>query len=570
VRTHAVAFLMLLFMGTLPMQSEDRPAAPDMILMDGRIWTGERGARGQTRTAQAVAIARGRFTAVGSNEEVLALKGKDTRLIRLAGRRVVPGFIDSHAHFIGGGFQLLSLDLKNVTSEAEFVRLIGERARTLPPGQWLQGGNWDEEAWPSRALPTRWQIDAVTPHTPVYLRRYDGHAVLTNSRALELAGVTRDTAEPAGGVIVRDARGEPTGVLKDAAESLVARVIPRPSEAEFEAALRAALAEAARLGVTSVHNITLDRQTPSGNFWGEVELLRRAERQGWLTVRQYLIVPGEHLEELAGASPARRAESEWIRLRAVKAYSDGSLGSGTAWMFEPLDDMPGNRGLPTELMDPPEKMEALVRRAQTAGIHPCIHAIGDRAVSAMLDLYERVGGSGTPAQRFRIEHAQHVRAADFARFARLGVIASMQPYHAIDDGRWAEKRIGAQRARTSYAWRSMLGAGARLAFGSDWPVAPLSPMLGIYAAVTRATLDGKHPGGWVPEERISVEEALRAYTSGSAHAAFEENEKGTISPGKLADLVVLSEDILEISPARIAEAPVFMTVVAGRVIYEKP
>jgi predicted amidohydrolase YtcJ len=541
----------------------------DLIFLDGSIWTGEREAGGRTRTAQAVAIAGGRFIAVGSNQDILALKGKDTKVIRLEGRRVVPGLIDSHVHFIGGGFQLLSLDLKNVNSEDEFVRLIGERAKTLSPGRWLRGGNWDEEAWPSHVLPTRWQIDGVTATTPVFLRRYDGHAALANSLALKLAGVTRATPAPHDGVIVRDpATREPTGVLKDAAIGLVAKAIPRPSDAEMEEALRAALGEAGRVGVTSVHNITLDEQTPSGSFWGEVELLRRAARGKWLTVRQYLIIPIDHVDELAAAGKFQRAESEWLRVRAVKGFADGSLGSGTAWMFDPFDDMPGSRGLPMALMDPPSKMEGLVRKAQNAGIHPCIHAIGDRAVAEMLDLFKRVGGEDSRAARFRIEHAQHMRTEDFARFAKLGVIASMQPYHAIDDGRWAEKKIGARRARTSYAWRSMLEAGAPLAFGSDWPVAPLSPILGIYAAVTRATLDGKHPDGWIPAERLTVEEAVRAYTTGSAFAAFEEEEKGTISKGKMADLVVLSEDIFAVPPERVKDVAVKMTVVGGKIAYE--
>ncbi|MBI4164594.1 MAG: amidohydrolase [Acidobacteria bacterium] len=568
-----------LAMGIQPMRPESNSTRPlaqalskeaDLIVLDGNIWTGERDPSGRTRTVQAVAIAGGRFIAVGSNQNILALKTKDTKIIRLEGRRVVPGLIDSHVHFIAGGFQLLSLDLKHVKSEDEFVRLIGERAKTLPPGRWLRGGNWDEEAWPLPALPTRWQIDGVTATLPVLLRRYDGHAALANSLALKLAGLSRETSTPPDGVIVRDpATGEPTGVLKDAAIGLVAKAIPRPSDAEMEESLRAALGEAGRAGVTSVHNITLDEQTPSGSFWGEVELLRRAEREKWLTVRQYLLIPIDHVDELAAAGKSQRAESEWLRLLAVKGFADGSLGSRTAWMFDPFDDTPGSRGLPMALMDPPSKMEDLVRKAQNAGIHPCVHAIGDRAVSEMLELFERVGGKDSRAARFRIEHAQHMRSMDFARFGKLGVIASMQPYHAIDDGRWAEKTIGARRARTCYAWRSMLEAGAPLAFGSDWPVAPLSPILGIHAAVTRATLDGKHPDGWIPEERLTVEEAMSAYTAGSAFAAFEEEEKGTISLGKLADLVVLSEDILAVPPERIKDVSPKMTVVGGKIVYEK-
>ena len=544
----------------------------DLILIDGEFWTGEfaAGRAKGTQSAQAIAIAGGRFLFVGSNDGALAHKGKSTRVIRLGGRRVVPGFIDSHVHFIGGGFQLLAIDLKDSKSEEEFVRRIGERAKTLSPGRWLRGGNWDEEAWPSRKLPTRWQIDNVTPNTPVCLRRYDGHAALVNSLALKLAAVTRETEPPPAGVIVRDAAtGEPTGLLKDGAMELVAKVIPRPGEAEMEEALRAALAEAGRVGVTSVHNITLDEGTSTGSFWGEVEFYRRAEREGWLTVRQYLLIPIERVEELASAGKTKRAESEWLQVRAVKGFSDGSLGSGTAWMFDPFDNTPESRGLPMALMDPPARMEKLVRKAQSVGLHACIHAIGDRAVAEMLGLFERVGGVKSSEARFRIEHAQHVRPGDFARFAKLGVIAAMQPYHAIDDGRWAEKRIGAKRARTSCAWRSMLDAGARLAFGSDWPVAPLSPILGIYAAVTRSTLGGKHPQGWIPEERLTVEEALRAYTAGSAYAAFEEADKGTISPGKLADLAVMSEDIFAIPPERIQDATVRMTIVGGKIVFEE-
>lgn len=542
----------------------------DLILLDGKIWTGEREPSGQSRFAQALAVAGGRFIAVGSNAEVLALQGKHTRVIRLGGRLVVPGFIDSHVHLVGGGFQILALDLKNVRSEEEFVNRISDRAQELPPGRWLRGGNWDEEAWPSRALPTRWLIDQATPHHPVYLRRYDGHAALANSLALKLAGVTCETQEPPDGVIVRDATtGEATGVLKDGAMGLVAKAIPRSSHTEMEDALRAALGEAGRVGVTSVHNIALDEQTPSGRFWGEVELFRRAEREGWLTVRQYWLIPIEHVEEFAAAGEGERADSEWLRLRAVKGFADGSLGSATAWMFEPFDDMPENRGLPMALMDSPSKMEKLVRKAKQAGLQPCLHAIGDRAVAEILDVFERVGGGNSVSARFRIEHAQHVRPKDFARLAKLGVVASMQPYHAIDDGRWAERRIGAHRARTSYAWRSMLDAGVSLTFGSDWPVAPLSPILGIYAAVTRATLDGQHPDGWNPQERLTVEEALHAYTTGGAFAAFEETAKGTITAGKMADLAVLSEDILSIPVERIATVQVNLTIAGGRITYEK-
>jgi len=550
-------------------EASDLPRGVDLILLHGKVWTGESApGSSATRIVEAVAIANGRILAVGSDEEIRAYASPNTTVIDLKGRLAVPGLSDSHAHFIQGGFQLLSVDLKDSRSEEEFVRRIAEKARTLPPGRWMQGGDWDEEAWPSEKLPTRWLIDPVTPRTPVFISRYDGHAVLANSLALELAGITKETPDPPGGVIVRDPKsGEPTGVLKDEAQDLVAKVIPRPSQVEMEEALRAALKEAARVGLTSIHDITVGPEAWNGNFTGEIELLRRAELEGWLTCRIYAITPIANWKNLEQAGISHDMGSDFLEMGAVKAFADGSLGSRTAWMFKPYDDDPSNSGLPMPIMAPPAKLEEIARQADKAGIQICTHAIGDRAVSSLLDIYERIGGEHPAAHRFRVEHAQHVRPEDFARFGKLGIVASMQPYHAVDDGRWAEKRIGHERARSSYAWKSMLGAGAKLAFGSDWPVAPLDPLLGIYAAVTRATLDGKNPGGWFPEQRLTVEEALRAYTLGAAYAAFQEKEKGTISPGKLADVVVLSDDLFQIPPERIKDVRVEVTIVGGKVVY---
>ena len=542
----------------------------DLILLHGKVWTGEPApGSSATRIVEAVAIANGRILAVGSDEEIAAYKGPNTAVIDLKGRLAVPGLTDSHAHFIQGGFQLLSVDLKDARSEEEFVRRIAEKARTLPPGRWMQGGDWDEEAWPSENLPTRWLIDSVTPRTPVFISRYDGHAVLANSLALQLAGISKETPNPAGGVIVRDPEsGEPTGVLKDEAQDLVAKVIPHPSESEMEEALRVALKEAARVGLASIHDITVGPEAWNGNFTGEIELLRAAELAGWLTCRIYAITPIANWKNLEQAGISHDMGSDFLEMGAVKAFADGSLGSRTAWMFKPYDDDPSNSGLPMPIMAPPAKLEEIAGQADQAGIQICTHAIGDRAISSLLDIYERIGGEHPAEHRFRVEHAQHVRPEDFARFGKLGIVASMQPYHAIDDGRWAEKRIGHERARSSYAWKSMLDAGARLAFGSDWPVAPLDPLSGIYAAVTRATLDGKNPGGWFPEQRLTVEEAFRAYTLGAAYAAFQEKEKGTISPGKLADVVVLSEDLFRIPPERIKDVRVEITLVGGRVVYQ--
>ncbi|HEV2352311.1 MAG TPA: amidohydrolase [Terriglobia bacterium] len=547
----------------------------DVVLLNGKIWTGELPPEEKFRgdfgpRIEAVAISNGRFLALGTNEEIKAYISKNTKIIDLGGRLALPGFIDDHTHFINGGFQLLTVDLKDARSEAEFVKRLAQKAKTLPTGRWIQGGDWDEEAWPDAKLPTRWMIDAVTPDNPVFISRYDGHASLANSLALKLAGVSRETKDVPGGVIVRDARtGEPTGVFKDAAESLIDKAIPRPTEAEFEEALKAGLAEARRVGVTSVDDISVGSDSPNGSFTGEIHLLRKAELEGWLTCRFYEITPIADWKRLAEAGISHDMGSNFLRLGAVKAFADGSLGSRTAWMYEPFTDDPGNRGLPMPIMDPPSRMEEEVRGAVAAGIQPAVHAIGDRANAEMLDIFERVGGADPAAYRFRIEHAQHVRPQDFERFGKLGMVASMQPYHAIDDGRWAEKRIGHQRAASSYAWRSMLEAGAHLAFGTDWPVAPLNPLLGIYAAVTRATLDGKHPEGWFPEQKLNLEEALSAYTAGSAYAAFQEKEKGTISPGKLADMVVLSDDLFLIPPEKIKDAHVVLTLVGGRVVYQE-
>jgi len=578
LRTAAFIIVVGIFMSLPTNGGETVSAQPDfgdlrgadLVLLHGKIWTGEpaEAKNSAAKFAEAVAIANGRILAVGNNAEIQAYAGPNARVVDLKGRLAVPGLIDSHAHFIDGGFQLLSVDLKDARSEEEFTRRIGEKAGTLAPGRWLKGGDWDEQAWASAKLPIHQMIDAVSGNHPAFLSRYDGHAILANSLAIKLAGVTRATPDPVGGVIVRDATGEPTGIFKDAAQDLIAKVIPPPTEAEMTEALRAALAEAARVGLTSVDSITVDADSWNGSFTGEIQLLRRAELEGWLTCRVYEVIPIMHWEKLRDAGIAHNMGDDFIKLGGVKAFADGSLGSATAWMYEPFADDPANRGIPLPLMSPPAKMESLASGTDQAQIQICIHAIGDRAIAEILDMYERLGGNNPAAHRFRIEHAQHMRPQDFARFAKLGVIASMQPYHAIDDGRWAEKRLGPERARWSYAWRSMLDAGAPLAFGSDWPVAPLSPIPGIYAAVTRATVDGKKPDGWFPGQRLTVEEALRAYTLGSAYAAFQENDKGSIAPGKLGDVVVLSDDLFTIPPAKIKDAHAVMTIVGGKIVYE--
>ncbi|HEY5992431.1 MAG TPA: amidohydrolase, partial [Candidatus Udaeobacter sp.] len=443
----------------------------------------------------------------------------------------------------------------------EFADRIRNFTAKLPPGRWMTGGDWDHERWPDAKLPTKELIDRYTPNTPVFVNRLDGHMALANSLALKLAGVTRESKDPPGGVIVRDPQtGEPTGILKDAAQSFVWKVIPASSFEEKLAAARAATNHAASLGVTSVQDMSAG---------ADVAVYQALLDRGQLKTRIYAVWPLPRWERLAQTGVRAHFGSAMLRTGGLKGFADGSLGSTTALFFEPYVDAPNTSGIPSDEMFPESAMLERVRGADRAGLQVIIHAIGDRANDNILSIYEQVEREdGDRDRRFRIEHAQHLRPQDIPRFARHKVIASMQPYHAIDDGRWAEKRIGHERARTTYAFRSLLDSGATVAFGTDWTVAPLDPMLTIYAAATRRTLDGKHPDGWISEQKISVEETVRAYTIGSAFAEFQEKEKGTISPGKLADLVILSRDIFKIDPTEIQSTKTVLTIMDGRVVYE--
>ena len=533
-----------------------RPAA-DLIVTDAKIFTGDPA----HPEAEAVAVLGDRIVAVGQGDDVTAWRGPATRVIDAGGRRVVPGFNDAHVHFVSGGMDLDNLDLKNAKDTEEFVKRIAERAARTPKGEWLLGGNWDDQNWTPARLPDRTLIDRVTPTTPVFLSRYDGHMALANSVALRLSGVTAKTPDPAGGEIVRDARGEPNGLFKDAAMSLVAKVIPPFSREQRLRAARRALAHAASLGVTSVQ----DMNPEYDDIAVYADLLERGE----LTTRIYAAPSLTDWRDQAKIGLRRAFGSSWLRLGALKGYADGSLGSTTAYFFEPYLDAPATRGLLSDEMQPLEAMRDRMTKADAAGLQLCVHAIGDRGISMILDLYADVARSnGERDRRFRIEHAQHVAPKDFERFAALHVIASMQPYHAIDDGRWAEKRIGPERIRTTYAFRTFLDRGVRLAFGTDWSVAPLDPMQTIYAAATRATLDGRNPDGWVPEQKITVREAVEAYTKGSAYAEFQEKEKGSIAPGMLADLVILGADIFSIDPRAIKDVKTVTTIVGGRVVWD--
>lgn len=475
-------------------------------------------------------------------------------MIDLRGRFAVPGFIDNHTHFISGGLQLSRVQLRDASSADEFARRIADHASRLGSGQWVTGWGWDEQSWQPYRLPDRSLIDHV--ENPVFVSRLDAHMAVANSLALQLAGITRHTPDPPGGTIVRDALGEPTGLLKDAAMTLVNAVIPPPSREERLAAARAALGEAAKFGVTSL----CDMSWPQ-DFVDDVRAYQQLEREDALTARIHLFAPIAEYGRLEAAGIEKGFGSGKLRIGALKGFADGSLGSSTAAFREPYLGEPENHGLTMAAMSD-GSMANWVADADDANLQIAIHAIGDRANDDVLSIFE--SRPRCAERRFRIEHAQHLDASLIARFARSGVIASAQPYHLIDDGRWAETRIGASRATWSFAFRSLLDAGAVVTFGSDWSVAPLNPILGIHAATTRRTLDGKP---WVPEQIITVEEALRAYTASNAWALFAENEVGRIAPGMLADIVVLSEDLFE--SESVEKVEVEMTIFDGRVVYER-
>lgn len=549
--TLALFLLLVLWPAQIKAQADQFRA--DLIIVNATVRTMD----AQQPVAEAVAVYDHHIAAVGSNAEIKKLAGPRTVLIDAERHLVLPGFNDSHVHFLNGGFQLASVDLRSSQTPQEFAERIRIFAAKMKKGSWMTGGDWDHESWPGAPLPTRELIDGATPETPVFVNRLDGHMALANSLALKLAGVTRETPDPPGGLIVRDARtGEPTGILKDAAMNYVYKVIPEQSFEEKLTAARAATAHAASLGVTSVQDMS------AGDDVGVYQTLLQ---NGELKTRIYAVSPLPDWTRLARTGVRAAFGSDMLRIGGLKGFADGSLGSTTAFLFDPYLDAPQTHGLSGDEMP---QMAERVAGADKAGLQVMIHAIGDRANDQILSIYEKLSAAQKRDRRYRIEHAQHLRAQDIPRFGRGGIIASMQPYHAIDDGRWAEKRIGHERALTTYAFRTLLDSGAVLAFGSDWSVAPLNPILGIYAAVTRRTLDGKHPDGWIPEQKITVEEAVRGYTYGSAYAEFAEHVKGSITPGKVADLVILSQNIFEINPIEIEKVKVLKTIMDGRVVYE--
>ena len=520
----------------------------DIAYINGRIWTGVAGAARQT----AFGTIGDRITAVGDVAQIRALSGRRTQIIDLHGAFVMPGFVDNHTHFLRASFMLSMPNLRTAKTKEEFVQRVATAARALPKGAWLEGGNWDESLW-SGALPMRDWIDAVTPETPVAVVRLDQHMLVLNSLALKLAGIDRNTPDPEGGVIGRYENGEPNGIIKDRAKEIVQRAIPAHTDADNDRAMKAGIAHALSKGVTQAHITELD--------WVTHDSLRRLRSVDETNMRFYSFVPIETWEKLADLVKREGRGDDWVRWGGVKGLVDGSLGSRTALLFEPYANDPKNTGIHRT---PPEKLHAMVEGADAAKLQVAVHAIGDAANDLILTIYDEVARkNGVRDRRFRVEHAQHMRLEDIPRFARQNVIASMQPYHAIDDGRWAATPLGQKRLAGSWAFRSFLDAKVRVTFGSDWPVAPIDPLPGVEAAVLRRTIDGANPDGWIPAQRIKVEEALTAYTATNVFAGFQDDRLGRIAPGMLADVVVLDTDLVTSPADRISHAKVLRTIVNG-------
>jgi predicted amidohydrolase YtcJ len=542
--------------------------AVSTVLLHGRIWT----ENPRQPEAEAIAIADGRILAVGSSAQIAKLAGPKTTVVELHGRRVVPGFNDAHVHFIEGGSSLATVQLRDASSPQEMRRRIAAYVANLPKGEWVVNGEWDQERWTPATLPSRQLIDAVTPENPVFVERLDGHMGLANSAALRLAGVDRSTPDLEGGEIGRDASGELTGIFKDAAMKLVLKAIPAMSTLQLERSVAMAEKYASENGVTSVQDMWgVDEVAPSAQ---KLQVYQAFLQQGLLQVRISQHQALHEWKKFADIGVQADFGNPYLHIGGLKAFADGSLGSGTAWLLEPYADAAAGSqspaGLAREDLANPEVMYANILGADKAGLQIAIHAIGDRANREILNLYERVEKEDGPRdRRLRIEHAQHLSAQDIPRFAKMHVIASMQPEHLEDDGRWAEHRLGAARVHGAYDFKSLLDSGAVLAFGSDWPVAPMKPLEGIYAAVTRRTLDGKNPNGWVPEQKISVAQAVHAYTMGSAYAEFEDDIKGSLETGKLADLVVLDTDIFHASADALGKARVDLTMLGGKFVFQR-
>lgn len=525
----------------------------DLIITNAKIWT----ASELKSYAKAIAIKSDTILAIGDNDVAMNHKGAKTKTIDAEGKFITPGFIDSHVHLMTGGRSLLSVDLRDAKTPEEFGKRVANFAKTIEPNEWILEGNWDHTLWGGE-LPHKNWIDEFTSNNPVLVMRLDWHMALANSAALKYAGITNATKNIEGGTIEKDENGNLTGILKDNAMNLVLDKMPAMTNAQKDKSFKAAMDYFLSNGVTSVHDVDgLNEKYES------YSTAKKYKAAGKLKARIYAATP---LEEWQKLNSLKDESDNWLKTGCIKGFVDGSLGSHTAAFFEDYVDKKGDKGF---FINSREDLYGWISEADKAGWHLMIHAIGDSANHVLLNIFEQtIKENGRRDRRFRIEHAQHLHTKDIARFAELDVIASMQPYHAIDDGRWAEEVIGPERIKTTYPFKSLLDNNAILTFGSDWAVAPASPIMGIYAAVSRQTLDGKNLSGWVPEQKITVEQALLAYTKNAAYASFEENIKGTLEVGKLADFVVLSDDLFKVKTKKIKEVKVLQTYVGGELVFD--
>lgn len=521
----------------------------DTIFINGIIWT----ANQEFPVAEAMAIHSDTIMAIGDSMKIQILKGSSTQIIDLKNKFVTPGFIDTHVHLLMGGNSLLSVQLRNADTKKEFIKRIKEHAITLKPEQWILEGNWDHTLWGGE-LPSKEWIDEFTNENPTAVYRMDGHMILANSAALKIAGIDKNTSEIENGEIVRDKNGEPTGILKSEAMNLVLNKIPELNALQKNDAINKAQQYLLSNGVTSIHDV---------DSLGGLEVLKKMHEINTLNIRVYSADP---LHDWSISAKNERLDNKYLKNGLLKGFMDGSLGSHTAAFSESYADRLDDKGLMIAKRD---SMLSWIRHAALNDFQVTVHAIGDEANHQLLNIYEEIIDANKMEDlRFRIEHAQHLRKSDIKRFSNLNVIASMQPYHAIDDGRWAEKLIGPKRIKTTYAFKSLLDVNTKLVFGSDWPVAPASPILGMYAAVTRKTLDGLNPYGWVPEQKISIEQSLYAYTKDAAYSSYDEDNLGSLDIGKLADFVILSDDLTKINSDKIKDVKVLSTYVGGKQVYK--
>jgi len=550
-----------------PKPEESKPKA-DVIYTHANIYTGVPANTpfSSILREEAMAVRGDRILAVGKTFDLMKLKGPDTQVVDLGGHFVMPGFNDAHVHLADAGQQKLGIDLTGVKSLDELRERLAAKVQTARPGEWILGGGWDETLWPVKALPSRWDLDEVSAGHPVFLDRVDGHIAVANTRALQLASLTLASRDPQGGHIDRNETGELTGILRDTAQDAVRRAIPKLTHEQLRQALEVALADLAENGITSAQDYSPQ--------WENFEIFEEMEREGKLTARISEWLPFDETVEQLEKKRASHPQSDlMLHTGMLKAFMDGSLGGHTAALSEPYADDPKNTGL---VRYDAEKLNAMAKERVLAGFQLGFHAIGDKGIKMALDAFAEAekaakqanvkAANGGDDYRLRIEHAQCPTVAEIAQFKQLKVIASMQPSHVLSDMRWAEARLGPARASLAYAWAAFLNKGVTLAFGTDYNVEPVSPFRGLYAAVTRKSVDGKQE--FYPAQRITMDQAIAAYTTGSAFAEFNEKEKGKITPGMLADFVVLDRDVTAISAEKLLGTKVLRTVVGGKTVYE--